>query len=79
MKRHTDGGSLMVWGSFSQNDTAELATISTKHDSTKCQNYLQDNLLSVWNRLSVEHKKFVHDNSQCHVSGETKEWLKALT
>jgi len=56
--------------------TTELATISTKQDSTEYQNHLKDNFLPAWNGLSGLHEKFMHDNARYHISSKTKEGLQ---
>ena len=45
MKRHTYGGSHIVWGALSYQGKTELSTISTKQDSAKYQTVLQESLL----------------------------------
>ena len=71
MKRHSGGGSIMVWVAVSFNSKSEIIVINNKLNSQGYINVLKDGLLP----LITENDTFQQDNAPIHVSKVTKDWL----
>ena len=75
-KRHTGGGSLIVWGGFSSRGKTKLAFLSGNQDSEKYTRTLFYTLLPFAIEKHPDGYTFQQDNAPIHTSKWTKSWLK---
>lgn len=75
-RRHSGGGSIMVWAGFSWRGKSSLCFTSERMNSTRYINILNGHLLPVARRIAGKEFIFQQDNAPCHSSKLVKEWLK---
>jgi hypothetical protein len=75
-KRHTGGGSLMIWACFNFHGKSELAFVSGNQDQWEYQRHLNDCLLPFLDQFRGQNPVFQQDNARCHVARSTIDWLK---
>jgi transposase len=74
-KRNFGGGSLMVWGAFSYNSKLPICFISTRMNSEKYLELLEDVLIGHIDINATEDIVFQQDNASIHVSKQSKAWF----
>lgn len=74
-KRHSGGGSVMVWGAIGWRGKSDLAFLDGKQNSEKYQTTLNDFLLPCGARIGGDRWKFMQDNAPIHASASTTAWL----
>ena len=74
--RNFGGGSVMVWGAFSMYGKTPLAKISTRMNSTKYTEMLQDCLILFTDDYMDGDFVYQQDNASIHVSRQTKAWFE---
>jgi len=74
-KRHTGGGSIMVWGCFSRRGKGKLIFVRGISDSVKYKDCLGESLLPYIEEKLPNWAIFQQDGASCHRSNHTKEWL----
>jgi hypothetical protein len=74
-KRHSGGGSVMVWGGFGRNGKTSLALVAGKSDSSDYIQTLKTNLIPFGRKICRKNWIFQQDNAPIHASKETKTWL----
>lgn len=74
-KRHSGGGSVMVWAAIGWFGKSEIAFLEGKQDSIKYQATLENYLLPSGARIGGPNWKFQQDNAPIHVSESTMQWL----
>jgi len=75
-KRHTGGGSLMIWGCFNYNGKSSLAFISGRQDQHEYQDILERHLLPFKVKFGGENVIFQQDGAKCHTARSTMKWFK---
>ncbi|KAJ8577061.1 hypothetical protein ON010_g2144 [Phytophthora cinnamomi] len=73
VRRHTGGGSVMVWGGFVGGKKTQLKVLIGRQDSAKYIATLQTHLQPL---IDKETQIFQQDNASCHKSLVTMEWLQ---
>jgi transposase len=74
-KRHSGGGSLMVWAGFCSEGATSLGTIHSRSCSADYIQILNSHLLPFCKKLRSKKWIFQQDNASIHSSAETKNWL----
>lgn len=74
VRRHSGGGSIMVWAAFCGTSKSALKFLSGKIDSAKYISTLRTHLQPL---IDTSTHIFQQDNAPCHSSRQTKEWLAA--
>ena len=74
VRRHSGGGSIMVWAAFCGTSKSALKFLSGKVDSARYIATLHTHLQPF---IDVTTHTFQQDNAPCHSSRQTKEWLEA--
>lgn len=75
-KRHTGGGSLMIWACFNYYGKSTLAIISGNLNQYEYQRHLADHLLPFLKDFGGDKPIFQQDNCRCHTARSTVQWLK---
>lgn len=75
-KRQQGGGSVMVWGGFSNDGKTAICFINVTMNSTNYQTVLQRNLLTYMDKFPEKNLTFQQDNAPCHRSMSTMEWIE---
>lgn len=75
-KRHTGGGSLMIWGCFNFYGKSSLAIISGKLNQWQYQQHLTNHLLPFLNDFGGDKPVFQQDNCRCHITHSALQWLR---
>ena len=76
-RRQMGGGSLMIWGAFSERGTSTLAIISGRQNSTKYIATLENYLLPFAEEMHSNGSQFQQDNASIHTSKLTDSWFTA--
>ena len=74
-RRRAGGGSLMVWGAFSQHGKSTLAIMEGRQNSEAYVDILRNHLLPFGAQQPDSQWTFQQDNAPIHTSGLTKAWL----
>jgi len=74
-KRNFGGGSVMVWGAFSDKGKLPLCFIGNRMDSMAYNKLLSDNLLPYVEEFFDAGFIFQQDNASIHVSKRSREWF----
>lgn len=75
-KRHTGGGSLLIWGCFNYHGKSNLAIITDRLNQYDYQMILGKHLLPFMNDFSGDKPILQQDNCRCHVARSTLQWLQ---
>lgn len=75
-RRHTGGGSLMIWACFNFYGKSSLASVSGKQDQWEYQKHLTNHLLPFMEKYGGSSPIFQQDNSRCHIARSTLQWLQ---
>ena len=76
MSRNFGGGSVMIWAAFRYSAKTPICWISTKMNSEKYTNLLEDVLIPFMEEEGAEECIFQQDNASIHTSRVTKEWFQ---
>lgn len=77
MSRNFGGGSVLIWGAFSYNGKTPICIITTKMNSIKYTELLEDALIEHSDDISCPDWIFQQDNAAIHTSSYTKEFLRS--
>jgi transposase len=72
-KRHSGGGSVMVWAAIGWRGKSSVAFLEGTQDSLKYQQTLEEFLCGA--RIGGNRWIFMHDNAPIHASASTRAWL----
>lgn len=75
MSRNFGGGTVMVWAAFSLTGKTPICWISTKMNSEKYIELLEEVLLDFGECQDTENFIFQQDNAAIHVSRYSREWF----
>lgn len=75
-KRNFGGGSVMVWGAFHYGGKLPICYITTRMNSSKYNELLEDVLISFLDENSEDSFTFQQDNASIHVSKQSLEWFR---
>jgi len=75
-KRHSGGGSVMVWAAFSAYGKTDICFIDYRMNAEKYQDVLQKYLLPAYEHLGGNGISFVQDNCPVHTAKSTLQWLQ---
>ena len=76
-KRHSGGGSLMIWACFNSHGKSTLAFVSSNQNQFEYQEHLSGHLLPFLSEYGRENAVFQQDNCRCHIARSTLQWLEA--
>jgi hypothetical protein len=74
-KRHTGGGSVMVWAAIGWRGKSSIAFLDGSQDSLKYQQTLEEFLLPCAARIGGNRWIVMQDNASIHASASTRHWL----
>ena len=74
-KRHSGGGSVMVWAAFSGMGKTNLCILDGRQNVQSYIKTLKTNLLPLIRRFATESVVYQHDNCPSHTAVATKQWL----
>lgn len=75
--RNFGGGSLMFWAAFSMHGKTPMLKMTTRMNSRKYTEMLEDSLVPFVDENHEEDLIFQQDNAAIHVSRESKSWFEA--
>lgn len=75
LSRNFGGGTLMCWAAFSIHGKTPIATISTRMNSGKYLELLEDVLIPFTEDVMPENFVFQQDNAAIHVSKQSLKWF----
>ncbi|KAK2581558.1 hypothetical protein KPH14_005209 [Odynerus spinipes] len=76
MSRNFGGGTLMVWAAFSYSSKTPLCKISTRMNSEKYIDLLEDCLIPFIEDNHEENVVYQQDNAAIHTSKKSREWFR---
>ncbi|KMQ83311.1 transposable element tc3 transposase [Lasius niger] len=77
MSRNFGGGTVMIWAAFSYTAKTPVCWISTKMNSEKYTELLEDVLIPFMEDTDCENGIFQQDNAPIHNSKLSKEWFRS--
>lgn len=77
LTRNFGGGSLMIWGGFGYNGKTPVCFVSSKMNSQKYIDLLDDALINYGDDIGGPNYIFQQDNASIHASRATKEFLSS--
>ena len=76
MSRNFGGGTLMMWAAFSYSSKTPLCKISTRMNSEKYIDLLEDCLIPFIEDNQEENVVYQQDNAAIHTSKKSREWFR---
>lgn len=80
-KRHSGGGSIMIWGCYSSRGGGQLAVLDGRLTAIKYIEILENYLLPfayVEHGTATEDFVFMQDGARAHTANITKQWLQGM-
>jgi len=76
-KRHSGGGSIMIWSTISYTDQGPVVEVKGRMKGPDYVKMLDEHLVDLAAKIGHKHWVFQQDNAPCHRANVTKEWFEA--